>query len=691
MAAIGKIRQNSGLLLIVIGGAMVAFVLSDMFSAGGGVQEQYVGEIHGSSIDRMAYEQRVQKELESRNSIGQPTSAEMTESIRNTVWNNMVREMVMLPQLQEAGVVVTPQEFDDLTLGENMLPEFRNDPTFQNQETGQFDKELVRQYLDFVRTTPQYRTYWELQRDRIVNQRMYDKYNNMIKKGLVANHLDAKQEYFGQNRKANIQFVVQPYSAIPDSTVSYSESDLQSYYSEIQSEKRFQQDESRSFDYVAYDVSPTAEDTAAIQKYLEEMITDFENTTRDSVFVVNNSDSRIYSVTVYKPGTAQSEEIDEMIMSADSGNVVGPFQEGNSYVIAKTLDKTDEEQARVRHILLSTEGKDIDVVKARADSLLRVVKSQNNFDQMVIQFSDDPGSIQNGGVYEWFNRERMVPEFTAASFDEKVGAITIAETQFGFHIVEVLDQRKEPQRRIIKLARNIEPSSESFEQIYQEANAFSLNYDKADLFAEGAAESGYEVKSAENITRSTGAIGDIQKPTELIRWAFSAEKGDVSEPIEIDNNIIVAVVKDVKEEGTAPFEDVRDIVEEEVIRDLKAEKLQAQMEGQSSLQDLADALAIKVNSANAVSFASPSLQGSQEPVVVAKALTLESGQMSLPLKGSHGVYVVQVENIVEPMQVEEYSSERQSIASRLSSRAPGAAYEALKEKADVKDERSKFY
>ncbi len=691
MAAIGKIRQNSGLLLIVIGGAMVAFVLSDMFSAGGGVQQQYVGEIHGNSIDRMAYEQRVQKELESRNSIGQPTSAEMTESIRNTVWNNMVREMVMLPQLQEAGVVVTPQEFDDLTMGENMLPEFRNDPTFQNQETGQFDRELVRQYLDFVRTTPQYRTYWELQRDRIVNQRMYDKYNNMIKKGLVANHLDAKQEYIGQNRKANFQFVVQPYSAIPDSEVSYSESDMKSYYSDIQGEKRFQQDESRSFDYIVYDVSPTADDTAAIKEYLEEMIPDFKNTTRDSVFVVNNSDSRFYSVTVYKPGTMQTEEIDDMVMSADSGDVVGPYREGSNFVIAKTLDKTDEEQARVRHILLSTEGKDEDEVRARADSLLRVVKRQNNFEEMVNQFSDDPGSVQNGGVYEWFNRERMVPEFTTASFDEKVGAITIAETQFGFHIVEVLDQRKEPQRRIVKLTRNIEPSSESFEEKYQEANAFSLNYDKEDLFAEGAEESGYEVKSATNITRSSGAIGNIQNPTELIRWAFNAKKGEVSEPIEIDNNIIVAVVTEVKEEGTAPFEDVRDIVEAEVIRDLKAEKLQAQMEGKSSLQELADALAVQVNSASSVSFANPTLQGSQEPEVVAKALTLESGQMSFPLKGKRGVYVVQVENIVEPMQVEEYSSERRSIASRMSSRAPGAAYEALKEKAEVKDERSKFY
>lgn len=691
MAAIGKIRQNSGLLLIVIGGAMVAFVLSDMFSAGGGVQEQYVGEIAGDQIDRMEYERRVQKELESRNSIGQSTSSAETESIRNSVWDNMVRELVMNPQLKEAGITVTPQEFEDLTVGENLLPEFRNDPTFVNEETGQFDRDLVRQYLDFVQTTPQYRSYWELQRERIINQRMYNKYNNIIQEGLVANHLDAKEEYYAQNRKIDLQFVVQPYSSIPDSAVSYSESELKSYYSDIQSEKRFQQDESRTFDYIVFNVLPTAEDTAAIEAYLEDMMADFEQTTRDSVFAVNNSDSRSYAITLYKPGTEQTEAVDEMIMSADSGHVVGPFQEGNQYIIAKVLDKTDEEQARVRHILLSTEGKDEDVVRARADSLLRVVKRQDNFEEMVTQFSDDPGSIQSGGVYEWFNRERMVPEFTEASFEQNVGDITIAETQFGFHIVEVLDQRKQPQRRVIKITRNIEPSTETFEEVYQEANAFSLNYDNPERFNEGAQESGYDVVTANNVTRASSTVGQIQNPTELIRWAFSVDEGEVSEPIEIETTVVVAAMDQVNEEGVAPFADVRDIVEDELVTDLKADLLKSQMEGMSGLSELADALGVNVNSANGVSFANPSLQGSREPKVVAKALTLESGQMSFPLKGEKGVYVVQVENINEPMEVEDFSSEKQSIASRMSSRASGAYYEALKEKADVKDERSKFY
>lgn len=691
MAAIGKIRQNSGLLLIVIGGAMVAFVLSDMFSSGGRVQEQYVGEIAGNSIDRMEYERRVQKELESRNSVGQATSTQETESIRNTVWNNMVRETVMFPQMAEAGITVTPDEFDDLTLGENILPEFRNDPTFLSQETGQFDPALVQQYLDFVRTNPQYRSYWELQRQRIINQRMYNKYNNMISGGLMANQLDAKQEYYEQNRKANLSFVVQNYSAIPDTSISHTESELKDYYDEQNKDKRFKQNATRSFDYVVFDVLPSADDTIAIEEYLAEMKEDFENTKRDSIFVVNNSDSRSFVRSLYKPGTVHDAAVDSLIMSADSGAVVGPYREESKMMIAKVLDKSTEGQARARHILLTTEGKDADKVRALADSLLRVVKRQDNFEEMVTRFSDDPGSIQNGGVYDWFNRDRMVAEFTTASFDEKIGAITIAETQYGFHIVEVLDQRAQPQRNIIALDQDIEPSNHSFEEAYQKANGFSLNYDKASLFASGAEETGLEVKKAIDVIRNAQSVGQIQTPTDLTRWAYSAKEGQVSEPIEIGSNIIVALLTKVKKEGVAPFEDVKDIVKVEVIKQKKAEKFQQQMNGHASLQELADALSLSVRNGNGISFANPTLGGSREPQVVAMSLTLESGQMSTPLKGETGVYVVQVESIEEPMQVEEYTSEKQSVGSKLSSRAQGGVYNALKEKADVKDERSKFY
>lgn len=691
MAAIGKIRQNSGLLLIVIGGAMVAFVLSDMFSSGGRVQEQYVGEIAGNSIDRLEYERRVQKQLESRNSVGQATSAQMTESIRNTVWNNMVREMVMFPEMREAGIAVTPDEFDDLTLGENILPEFKNDPTFQNQETGQFDKELVKQYLEFVQSTPQYQTYWELQKQRIVNQRMYEKYNEMVAGGLMANALEAKHEYQDQNRKADLRYVVQTYAALADTVVSYDDSDLRAYYNEHKEEDRFQQNATRSFDYVVFEVSPTVEDSVAIQKYLEEMKPDFERTTRDSVFIVNNSDTRSYSIINFKPGTVQTPEVDEMIMSADSGTVVGPYMERSFYVITKVLDVVKEEQARVRHILLATDGKDKEEVRQRADSLLRVVKTQNNFEEMVTQFSEDPGSVQNGGVYEWFNRERMVPEFTAASFDQSVGDITIAETQYGFHIVEVLGQREQDQRNIVRVTRNIEPSTETFEEVYQAANGFSLNFDSPELFPQGAEEEGYEIEKATDIARNNSAVGGIQDATELIRWAFSAEEGTVSEPIEIDTKIIVALLTKMKEEGTAPFEDVRETIEIEVVKDKKAVMLTEKMQGHSSIEEVAEALGVSVRPANGINFANPTLGGTEEPDVVGKAMTLEAGQMSTPLKGVNGVYVVQIENIVAPMEVENYQSERQSIEARMTSRAQGGVFQALKEKAEVKDERAKYY
>jgi peptidyl-prolyl cis-trans isomerase D len=690
MAVIGKIRQNSGLLLIVIGGAMVAFVLSDMFSNQGGVQQQYVGEIDGNSIDRNVYEQRVQKELDSRNSLGQATTPQMTQSIRNTVWNNMVREMVMFPQMQEVGLDITSEEFDDLTMGDNILPEFKNDQTFVNQETGQFDRELVKQYLTFVQSTPQYATYWELQRKRIISDRMYNKYYNMIKGGLTANQLEGKSEYFGANKKADLQYVMKPYSAIADSTVTISESDLKAFYNEHKDEDRFKQSESRSFDYIEFSVVPTAADTQAIFGYLAELVDEFQVTKKDSLFVVNNSDSRTFARTIHKPGVL-SAEIDAMIAAADSGTVVGPYRNNSIVVISKVLDLTYEEQARVRHILLSTDGKDKDVVKARADSLLKVVKSQKNFEEMVTKFTDDPGSKSTGGVYEWFNRERMVPEFTAASFDKKVGETTICETTYGFHIVEVLGQRQEAQQRIINLDQNIEPSNDTFDDVYQIANTFSLENDNAESFASAATAAGLEIKKAENISRIATAVGNFSDPTELVRWSFNKELGTVSEPIELDLSIVVALLTEVKEEGRVAYEDAKKDIEADVIKDKKAEILLKEMKGFAGLSELSSAIGQPVQSAPAVTFNTASLGGSAEPAVTAKALTLESGQMSNPLKGARGVYVVQVDNVTPPVEVDIYDTEEKTLTTRYSGRVNNEVYNGLKERADVKDERSKFY
>lgn len=690
MAAIGKIRQNSGLLLIVIGGAMVAFVLSDLFSNTGGVTQQYVGEIGGNSIDRMVYEQRVQKELDSRNSLGQATNAQMTQSIRNTVWNNMVREMVMFPEMKTVGLDVTAEEFDDLTMGDNILPEFKNDQTFINQETGQFDRELVKQYLTFVQSTPQYRSYWELQRERIISDRMYGKYHNMIKGGLIANNLEGKSEYYAVNQKSDLQFVVKPYSAIVDSSITVSESELKSYYNEHKNEDRFKQSETRSFDYVAYKVEPTAADTQAIADYLADMIEDFESTTKDSIFVINNSDSRRFIRSVYKPGTELPAQVDEMVMSADSGKVVGPYQNGATYVITKILGDVQEEQARVRHILLTTEGKDKEVVKARADSLLKVVKAKKNFEEMVTQFSDDPGSKSTGGVYEWFNRERMVPEFTEASFEKKVGETTICETTYGFHIVEVLGQRKENQRRVVNLDQNIEPSNNTYDDVYQLANTFSLNNSSAEQFAAGAAEAGLEVQQATNISRLATAVGNFTDPSELVRWAFNKEKGDVSEPIEIDNFVVVARLTELKEEGIISFEDAKKDIEPIVIIDKKAELMMNEMKGFASLNELSTAIGQPVQKAPGVTFNTTNIGGSAEPAVAAKALTLESGQMSLPLKGAKGVYVVQVDNVTPPIEVDIYDTESKTLTSRYTGRVNAEVFNAMKEKAEVKDDRAKF-
>ncbi|MCB0788601.1 MAG: SurA N-terminal domain-containing protein, partial [Flavobacteriales bacterium] len=491
MAIIGKIRERSGLLIVLVGGAMVAFILSDLFTnRGPSAEDQVIGEVGGDPILLQKFERRVNDEVESyRNDFGQQVDGAMQEQIRQRVWNEMVRDRVYGPHVREAGLAVVKDEYDDIRFGDNILPEFRNQPNFQDPQTGEPDRQALRQYFEAVQLNAP--VYHAIQRDRLVDQRLYNKYETLVQRSIFANSAQAREEFASRNAKVTFDFVAKRYDSEPDSLYPVSENDLEKYYNAHKNDPRHQQKASRGFSYVTFPVTPTLADREALRDELAGLKADFEAAENDSLFVVGNSDTRVYSVMPYVAGTADAAT-DTLLLNAAVGTVVGPYQQGETWKLSKVVELAKVEEARVRHILLSTQGKDqlaIDGISARADSLLRVVKrDRSKFEELVTEFSEDPGSVQNGGVYEWFDRGRMVPEFTIASFDEPVGAITIARTSYGFHIVEVLGQRERDERRIASIDRQMRPSPGTFNTMYKEANDFSLRFTSPEAFKSGAEE-----------------------------------------------------------------------------------------------------------------------------------------------------------------------------------------------------------
>lgn len=692
MALIGTIRKRSGLLIGVVGVAMAAFILGDFFTGGGsGRPEYHIGEVNGTPVQGDEYDYKVQDQIESLRSIGQRVDDQTTEQIREQVWNQLVRNKVMDAEINEVGIALTQGEYDDIRWGNNVLPEIKSDQTFINPETGQFDVDAVKNY--FVYVQQQYPLYFKVQKERMISNRLFQKYNNAIKAGVMVNNVEAKHEYIATNKKADIRFVVKTYASIPDSTVNVTESDIKAYYKNNKADKKYLQEESRSIEYVAFDVKPTAEDVEDAKLWLADMIEDFQSTENDSLFISNNSDTRTYDTELYVEGTLADKAVDAKLTSSNTGDVVGPYKDGENFKLVKVLNNGEVPEVKARHILLTTEGgDDMTALKAKAEGFKKQIKKKKNFEALAKEFSKDPGSAVKGGDLDWFGQGRMVPEFDKACFEGKKGDLVIVETQFGVHLIEITDTRKKDEIKIAVIKRAIEPSKTTLDEVYDIASVFSINNSNEELFFSAADEAGYIVQKANNILPNAKAIQGISNSRNVIRWVYEAALGAVSEPFEVGNKFVVCIISEVKAKGEPSYEDLYEVFKAAATREKKAEMYQDKMAGFESLDALSAELGEEVKTAQGLSLNAYSIPGAgREPKVVGQVATLAVGNISFPIEGTSGVYVVEVTNVTEAPEKDNYNVSRTTLANKITSGLDFGVYNALREKAQVEDNRYKFY
>ncbi|NNC82798.1 MAG: hypothetical protein HKN79_04410, partial [Flavobacteriales bacterium] len=504
MAVIGSIRRRSGLLIIIIGLAMLAFIMGDIFGSGGGgfLSQDPVtaGEIDGEPVSLQDLEKRTAYwstlyGTYYRNPISQ-------EQARQIAWDDIQYDRVLKEQFNEVGLALPLEEYDDIRFGEGVLDEFKTSQNFKGED-GNFDPSLVRAtYENLMNSNVEV---WNSEKYRLTRKQMTNKYNELISKAIIANSLEAENSYMDKNSAVDIQYVLKRYSAIPDSTVSVSDSDIRAYFSEHKDEARYQQTAGRDMELVSFLVEPSEEDIADIEQDVQQYIQEFKDAPNDSVFTVVNSDTKRYTAIAYTRAELDSTTA-EMIFSAEKGDVVGPVEDGDVIKLIKILGDEAKEEATVRHILIKSDPSNDEEMKNRADSILRAIKRGADFEDMVTEFSDDPGSVNNGGKYEWFPRGQMVKEFEDFSFDESVGSLGVVKTSFGYHIIEVLDRRSEPQKEVAEFIKNIRPSSDTFDQVYEDASAFALDVKDVDSFRSLAQERGYEVKTAAGIRPSARSV-----------------------------------------------------------------------------------------------------------------------------------------------------------------------------------------
>jgi peptidyl-prolyl cis-trans isomerase D len=699
MGLMNSMRNRGGLLVGVIGFAIVAFLAGDVLISGRsffGDNGTTVGKVAGEKISYTDFSSKLEQNTEAyKQNSGQSNIDEnVSNYLMDQTWNQMVYETIMKKTLEKSGVTLSSEELFDMIQGKNPHPEVRR--AFTNPQTGVFDPAQV---INFLKTMDQRdpsgetRKQWLAFEKSIKEERIRQKYFNMVKAGIYITSAEAKANYLNQSKTVNIKYAMLDYATISDSTIKVSESDLKECYSKNKYKYK-QKEDQRTFDYIYLDIVPSSEDSAAVLRSVEELAANLKTSTDDSTFVALNAETKFDDQFVKKGQL--SPVLDTILFNAPEGTVYGPYLEGKAYKVAKLMEvKTLPDSVRARHILLPV-SMGMDAARLKADSIKKAIDAGADFAMMALQYSSD-GSKDKGGDLGYFDNKQMVKPFSDASFNGKKGDRIIVESQFGIHLIEITDQKNFS--RAVKVGvidRAIEPSSSTRQALFAKANSLLSGTKDQKAFEKIELKDGFNKRVAENIKEGDRFIAGLDNPRELVRWAYKADKGNVSPLLEIGNKYVFACLTQVKDKGYIAEEYLKTELEALVRKEKKAEmlseKLAKAVEGVSTIEQVAQKAGTAVIPAQGVNFSFPVIPGvAREPKVVGTCFGIEKSKLSKPVDGERGVYVVMIETVNEPVPLPNYTDSKAQLANTIKQRVDGEAMEALKETYKVEDNRVKFF
>lgn len=705
MATLENIRKRGPLVAIIIGFAMLAFILGDFLNSGTNLlsgDRFRIAQVGDVSVDYRDYEQKVKASIEQFKQQYQTNSIDdrQREEIRRQVWEGMIEEIILQKEFEELGLEVSADELFDMVQGRNVDPLIQQIPAFRNPQTGMFDPAMVIYFLKNMDKDPNSKAAWLNIEKQIKQKRLNSKYINLIVKGLYITKAQAETAYKERNYLVDFNYLAQRFSEVPDSSILISDDDLKTYYKEHKND--FKQEASRDIAYVTFDVVPSANDTANTLNWINKVKPEFEAEKHIKQYVNFNSDIA-FDEKHYKKGEIASYELDSFMFRNDVDIVFGPYLENGAYKLARIVERKDmPDSIGVKHILIQINGQDIpDIERAKsiADSLKSLIEAGANFSELVKNYSSDQTSLEKGGDLGMFAEgQRAFGIFPYKEMlEEKMNKVKLVETQYGVHLLVKTSQTDLiPKVQVAVLARTIVPSSETYQNIYSEASKFAGENHNLKAFEKAIQTKGLLKKIAPRLTENETFIAGLTSPREMIRWAFNAELGDVSQVYEFGNRYVVAALTAIREKGTAPFEQVKEEIRFFVAKEKKAEYLKNKLAKlmPTDLNSAANKLNTTVGEARNVSFSSNQIEGlGFEPVLIASVVSAEKNKVEGPVKGNNGVYLYEVSIITSALNIDkvDLKPEINKLQSDIQQRAIFQVVNVLKESMEIVDERSKFY
>ncbi|SHJ87170.1 peptidyl-prolyl cis-trans isomerase D [Tangfeifania diversioriginum] len=708
MATLQTIRTRAGLLVaIVIGISLAAFILGDMFQGGSSLfqgDRLEIGEVEGQSIQYPEFQQQVEElgEIYRMNTQESQLDESTWVQVREQAWQNNVRRIIMDDVYENLGVAVSSEELFDMLQGTNLHPIVQQ--LFQNPNTGQVDRSAVIRFLQNLESgavAPEQREYWLYLEDQIVEQRIQTKYNNLVGKGLFVTTEEAQNSLEAKNKQVSFDYIALSRNTVADSQVVVAEKDLKDYYNANQ--ENYRQEKNRNIEYITFPVTPSDADYEDAQQWVTDAVSDFASAEDNVAFVNSNSDVS-FDNTWYKQNELPAD-IATWIFEGDAevGDIFGPYFEDEAYKLAKLhASEMMPDSVEARHILLQVNTQEELLSQQElADSLKTAIENGSDFGELAQEYSADQGSAIQGGELGWFGRGQMVEPFEEAAFNNDINEVTVVPSQFGIHVIQTTGRGDlSRQVQVAYLVRNVVPSTQTYQNVYARASEFAGEVTNKVEF-DAAVEENDLNKRAASVRENDRNIAGLENARPLVRAAYESKEGKLlqdtqgSTIFDLGDNFVIATLASATEEGIADFESVRDRVELAVMREKKAEflkeKASAAMEGKTDLAAIASELDATVESASNINFNSVQIPGvGMEPAVIGTATTLDADQISKPVTGNSGVYIVQVTSVTEGTN-QDVESEQMQLAQNLTFRAQSEAYNAHREIAEIEDQRAKFY
>jgi peptidyl-prolyl cis-trans isomerase D len=705
MAVLGKIRQRSIFLILVIGMALFAFVISGVFdgSSSNAGPTDPIAVVNDEEIDVTFFRQMVEQTERAYN-------YSTLQSV-NLVWNQALRNTIFDQEFKKLGIDAGKDQLEQIISSDEAVI---NNPNFQN-EAGFFDFGIFTDYIAQMRVQePAAYENWKAQEQSIIGVAKQRIYLDLIKASGGMTEAEAKALYHFENDNINIEYVQVPFDIIPDSLVTVTDAEVKQYIKNH--EQEYERAASRNLQYVSFNEAPTEDDLAAIRLRLEGLkderiayndvskLTDTIEGFRMTKNIIDFVDrySEIPFDSVYRPRGEYNNEYADILFGLDVGEVFGPYRDGRFFKISRLLDRKENASLRASHILIAFEGatrapatvtRAKEEARREANRVLRLARRGNdNFEELAREYSDGP-TKNRGGDLGFFQEGQMATEFFNFVDKNRVGRIGLVETEFGFHIIKVTD--KDDLALIADVANEAIASDQTANEVFRSATKFEMESNDLNDFIAVAEKNNYEVRPVKQVTELEENMPGLFNQRQIVRWAFDDDTkvGDIKRfSLTAGGGYAVVQLTAVNQKGLATVDEVGFQVRRKIIQDKKAALIKKQFQDIDSLETLAENEDLTLETASAINQKNPTLVGAgNEPYVVGAAFAMEEGAVLELIQGELGLYKVKLlkKNTAETLDdYQQYSKEYLRDASFT---LPENVFLALESYADIDDNRSLYY